>query len=130
MAMNQKIAITNFIIKKLSLPSDEKNFKKFLFLWWRNIRIKDNGGLGLTEEGFNTLSKCDIKSYKIIFPKTIVCNNNLIVKLDHYIKCPYYISRSCIYVFNETTAVHLILLGGDLYKFTNHVDKLLDSRID
>lgn len=127
--MNQKIAITKYIIEKFSLPSDEKNFKKYLFLWWRSIRIKDSGGLGLSEEGFKLLSSCDIKSYKIAFPKTIICNNKLIVKLDQYFKCPYYISKSFIYVFSETAAVHLILLNGDLYKFVNHVEKVLDSEI-
>lgn len=126
--MNQKITITKYLIEKFSLPSDEKNFKKYLFLWWRSIRIKDNGGLGLSEEGFKLLSNCDVKSYKIDFPKTIVCNNKLIVKLDNYFKCPYYITRKCIYVFNETSAIHLILLNGDLHRFVRHVEKVLDCK--
>jgi hypothetical protein len=125
--MNQKLAITKFIIDHLSLPSDEKNFKKYLFLWWRSIRVKDSGGLGLSEEGFNALCKCDIKKYKINFPKNIICNNNLILILDQNLKSPYFITKNHIYVFNETTAIHLILLDGDLHKFTTHVKKLLDS---
>jgi|LakMenEpi03Aug12_release.lakeMendotaPanAssembly.Ray.scaffolds.fasta_scaffold653881_2 hypothetical protein len=124
-----KINLTKFILDELALPSDEKNLKKYLIHWWRNILDKNSGGLGLTEQGFEAFSKANIKIYKIKLSKTIICNNRLIVRLDNFINSPFYLTRNWIYVFDERTAIELILYDCDLEKFTHNKAKILDSKL-
>jgi hypothetical protein len=122
--MSQKIELT----KKL-LPVDftEKELTKYLALWWRDPRDKDQGGLWLTTEGFNALLESDIKSYRIKFDDDIPPTNQLIILLNRYISCPFYVTQKEIHVFSENMAIQLVLFSGNIERFVRAKANLLKS---
>ncbi len=114
---NQKIKIAEYVLSQLGIPQDEKNIKKTIHDSWQNKRLKEQGGLGLTEMGFDLMVKAGFKSYRIKLDEPLIYDNQLILGLDHYINSPYYLTKKEIYVFNETTAIQLILFHGNVKKF-------------
>lgn len=136
--MDYKVTLTKMFLDQLGMSSDDKNIKKFLSVFWQNPRKKVNAGLRLTDAGFTALTeKLNIKNYPIRFPKETEWTSQLVVRLDKYIDCPYYISKHIMYVFSEKMAVQLVLFSGDITKFgrskhritanktTNSVDKII-----
>lgn len=117
--MNQKLEITKYVIEKLGLVSpNEKSFKSWVHLMWQNPRTKENGGLRLTERGFELLVQAEIKYHDIkLEPKEIDVDNRFILWLDNYFNCPFYLTRKKIFVFNDRMAIQLVLFSGDLQKF-------------
>ena len=115
--MNSKELTAKFI-DQLSLPKDEKSFRKYHTTWWANPRDKLSNSLRLTDAGFKTLKeRVELKSYDIAFPENTVWNSQLILHLDKFLESPYYIDRKIITVFREKTAVELMLFSGDLQKY-------------
>ena len=114
--MNQKIKITKYVAEQIALSTDEKYLKQLLPIWWQNPRIKEKGGLRLTEQGFDCLTKADIKCHRVGFEGPVLVNNSLLLWLDRAIDCPFYITRDEIYLFGERMAVQLVLFSGDLQR--------------
>lgn len=117
--MNQKIEITRYVIDKLQLVSPtEKSFKSWIHAIWQNPRMKAIGGLRLTERGFDLLKKADIQNHEIRLENKELSNDNkFILWLDNYFRFPFYLNKRKIFVFDDRTAVQLILFSGDLQKF-------------
>lgn len=115
--MNQKIEITTYLAKQFGLPSDEHSIRDYVLQWWKNPRTKANGGLRLTEDGFARAS-AHIKVHKVLIQEEVEYNNQLIVHLDNFIECPWYLSNRAIFVFDEKIAVQLILFSGNIARFT------------
>lgn len=117
--MNQKIEITKYIIKKLNLNCPNiRSFKLWVNKIWHNPRTKENGGLRLTQEGFDLISKCDIRFYEVwLENKKLHFDNKFILWLDNNFQCPFYLGKEKIYFFNEKPAVQLILFSGDLDRY-------------
>ena len=116
--MNQKIKLTQYLLDELGLEGDEKNLKKYLNTWWYNTRKKETGGLRLTTEGFEALIQSGFKSHKVRFDEPIEYTNQLIIQLDHFIDCPWYVTPKFIYVFNDKMAVQLVLFSGNIARFS------------
>jgi hypothetical protein len=116
--MNQKIKLTEYLLDELGLADgDKKTLKKYLNTWWYNTRKKETGGLRLTTEGFEALTQSGFKSHKVRFDDPIEYTNQLIIQLDHFIDCPWYITPKFIYVFNDKMAVQLVLFSGNIARF-------------
>ena len=115
--MNQKIDITKYVATQFGLPTDDKSINRLLPQWWYNPRKKETGGLRLTDEGFARLTAY-IRSHKIDFDEPITYTNQLIIWLDKFIDCPWYVTKKEIFVFNEKTAVQLVLFSGDIARFS------------
>ena len=115
--MNQQTEITKYVAEQYSLPTDEKSIRKMLPTWWYNTRKKDTGGLRLTDEGFARLS-AHIKYYRVVLEEPVEYTNQLVIWLDNFINCPWYITKKEMYVFNETTAIQLVLFSGNIARFT------------
>lgn len=117
--MNQKQLITQSILDIIDPTADENALKKALNSWWANTRKKKSGGLKLTEAGFQAMCQAEIKHYRIRFEHgaNMPMNNKLLIWLDHFIDCPFYLTKKEIYVFNERMAVQLVLFSGNIYKF-------------
>ena len=49
-----KIVYTKVFLKELDKSTNDVEVKGYLPLWWQNTR--ENGGLRLTEEGFNIIN--------------------------------------------------------------------------
>lgn len=116
--MNLKVELTKKILEILNLDSSQQNIQKIIPVWWYSTRKKSTGGLQLTSVGFEAFIKADIKNYKIKFLEPIVLSNKLVLWLDNYIDCPFYLRSKEVYVFSEKTAVQLMLFSGNIQKFT------------
>ncbi|NBO99405.1 MAG: hypothetical protein EBU90_04660 [Proteobacteria bacterium] len=117
--MNQKIELTKYVLNFLNSSYTEKELKKIMHLWWWNTRNKSKGGWRLTELGFFHLNAAQIKSYEVKFEEEIFFSNELVIWIDQNIDCPFYITDNRIWVFNEKTAVQLVLFSGNIQRYHN-----------
>jgi len=115
--MNWKETYTKVFLKELGLSTNDQTVKQYMPLWWKNTRSKDTGGLRLTDEGYEILQKIDLKTYDIPYPRDMPLTTQVIIFLDHFIDCPYYLTDRSIVVTNERKAVELSLFSGDLRKY-------------
>jgi hypothetical protein len=115
--MNWKETYTKIFLKELGKSANESTIKEHLPLWWQNTRNKTSGGLRLTEEGFQILKEIDIAVYDIPYPKDMPMTPQVIIFLDQFIDCPYYLTNRSIWVTKEKKAVELSLFSGDLRKY-------------
>jgi hypothetical protein len=124
--MNQKTEITKYIAEQEQLPADEKSIRKLVALWWKNPRNKEKGGLKLTDEGFARLTKY-LKVHRVRFEDEVEYTNQLILRLDNFITCPWYVTRKEVFVFDDKMAVQLVLFSGNITRFSSAKAKSLDN---
>jgi hypothetical protein len=117
--MNLKTEITKHILETMGLEANDTRVRKTIPTWWYSTRQKEKGGLRLTEQGFEAFQKAGIKDYRVKFEDTIHFTNQLIIWLDQFIDCPFYLRNKEIYVFNEKIAVQLVLFSGNIQKYTS-----------
>ena len=115
--MNWKEAYTKIFLNQLGLAASETNVKQYMPIWWQNNRHKGSGGLRLTEEGYEMLLKIELATYDIPYPRDMPMTSQVIIFLDQFIDCPYYLTNRSITVTNEKKAVELTLFSGDLRKY-------------
>ncbi len=115
--MSDKITYTKLFLKELGKSYNDLNVKEFMPLWWYNTRQKTEGGLRLTEEGFKIVNEIGITIYDVPYPRDMPLTTNVIIYLDKFIDCPYYLTNRSITVTNERKAVELGLFSGDLRKY-------------
>ena len=86
--------------------------------WWANWRTAEDRRFRLTEIGYTYFKDtADIKFYEIKFPLGLMITNKVIIDLDRYLDCPYYITKDSIVLTGEKAAVQLVLFDGDLKRF-------------
>ena len=115
--MISKETYTKIFLKELGIAISETNVKQYMPLWWQNTRIKEKGGLRLTEAGMEAVGKIGLATYDIPYPKDMPLTTQVIIFLDQFIDCPYYLTNRSITVLNEKKAVELTLFSGDLRKY-------------
>jgi hypothetical protein len=115
--MANKITYTKLFLKELGKSHNDLTVKEYLPLWWYNTREKTEGGLRLTEEGYETILRIGLQTYDIPYPKDMPITTQIIIFLDKFIDCPYYLTNRSITVTNERKAVELGLFSGDLRKY-------------
>jgi hypothetical protein len=115
--MKIKIELTKHVATQLGMETSDKSIRKLKQIWWKNPRIKDKGGLRLTEEGYDSLIKAGIKSHHIKFDPVSEYTNQEIIWLDNFIDCPWYVTKKEIFVFSEKMAIQLVLFSGNIKKF-------------
>ena len=112
-----KEAYTKIFLKEKGLAISDANLKQYMPIWWQNTRNKSQGGLRLTEEGYNTLQEIGIEVYDIPYPKEMPMTPQVAIFLDQFIDCPYYLTNRSIAVTDQKKAVELSLFSGDLRKY-------------
>lgn len=115
--MNWKEAYTKIFLKEQGKSANQVTMKEFMPLWWKNTRDKGASGLRLTDLGFDVINEIDLATYDVPYPKDMPLTTQVIIFLDKFIDCPYYISPRSIIVTNEKKAVELTLFSGDLRKY-------------
>src|SRR5210317_1993303 len=115
--MNWKETYTKIFLKNAGKSVNEASIKEVMPIWWQNTRIKDTGGLRLTEAGYNLLQNINIATYDIPYPSDMPLTTQVIIFLDQFIDCPYYLTNRSIIVTHEKKAVELSLFSGDLRKY-------------
>jgi hypothetical protein len=115
--MDKKNIFTSIFLKETKEKIDQTQFDQAKNSWWWNYRNKDEGGLRLTEDGFNFITEnTEVRNYKVDFPKDLKLTPQVLIYLDRFIESPYYINKSSITVFNERSALELYLFSGDIRK--------------
>jgi hypothetical protein len=115
--MNWKEVYTKIFLKELGKATSDSNVKQYMPLWWQNTRAKDSGGLRLTDEGMTVVQQIELATYDVPYPKDMPLTTQVIIFLDQFIDCPYYLTNRSITVLNEKKAVELTLFSGDLRKY-------------
>ena len=113
--MNWKEVYTRIFLKHLDKSVNDVTMKEYLPLWWKNTR--DSGGLRLTDVGFDMLGDLDLATYEVPYPKDMPMTTQVIIFLDKFINCPYYLTNRSIIVTDEKKALELHLFSGDLRKY-------------
>jgi hypothetical protein len=108
---------TKIFLKQLGHTVNDTALTEYMPVWWQNTRKKETGGLRLTDEGFDVLNKIGITTYDIPFPLDMPITTQVIIFLDKFINCPYYITSRGISVTDEKKAVELSLFSGDIRKY-------------
>jgi len=115
--MDKKDIYTRSILKAAGKSFDENLIKEKKISWWYNIRLKNEGGLRLTEEGIQFITdEAKIKIYIIELPSKLTMTSQILIWLDNFINSPYFLSKRQIIVTEEKTAFELYLFSGDVQK--------------
>lgn len=97
---------------------NENTMKEYLPVWWKNSRVKAEGGLRLTEEGLKFVQeRLQLQTYDVPFPLEFTITTQVLIFLDKFIDCPYYLAADGIIVTNEKKAMELHLFSGDIRKY-------------
>ena len=116
--MTSKEVYTKIFLKQANLAITEATLKEYMPLWWQNTRDKKEGGLRLTSAGFDFLiEQLDLRFYEVPYPKNKPITTQTIIFLDKFITCPYFLSKSRIFVTDEKKSLELHLFAGDLRKY-------------
>ena len=102
--MISKEAYTKIFLKQANISIGENTMKEYMPVWWKNTRR--SGGLRLTDAGFEFITeKLEIKVYEVPFPMDFTLTTQVIIFLDKYINCPYFLAEDGIVVTNERKAM-------------------------
>lgn len=115
--MSNKTTYTKIFLKELGKTYNDVAVQQYLPLWWYNTRNKEKGGLRLTDQGYETIMEIGLTTYDIPYPREMPLTTQVIIFLDQFIDCPYYLTNRSITVTNERKAVELTLFSGDLRKY-------------
>ena len=115
--MNWKETYNKIFLKELGKATSDLSIKEYMPLWWQNNRSKNSGGLRLTDKGYETLQSIELATYDVPYPKDMTLTTQVIIFLDQFIDCPYYLTNRSITVTNEKKAVELTLFSGDIRKY-------------
>lgn len=115
--MIQKNDITKYVMENCGVETTPKSLNLYNTIMWQNTRKKVTGGLRLTSTGFQLLERSGLKSYSILFQKKPIVNNQLLIRLDNFIDCPWYMTNKEIVVFSEKMAIQLALFSGNVERF-------------
>lgn len=116
--MNWKEVYTQIFLRQSGKAITEASMQEYMPVWWQNTRNKAEGGLRLTEEGYRFISEdLELSTYEIPYPRDFEITTQVILFLDKFIDCPYYMGRKGIVVTNEKKAMELHLFSGDIKKY-------------
>jgi len=116
--MNWKETYTKIFLKQSNKTINDITVKEYLPVWWQNTRAKDQGGLRLTEEGYRFVTEeIELQTYDVPFPADFDLTTNVVIWLDKFIDCPYYLWSKGIVVTDEKKALELHLFSGDVKKY-------------
>ena len=116
--MNWKETYTKVFLNQAGIAIRDSSLAEYMPVWWQNTREKDSGGLRLTEAGLLFLmEKIELATYDIPFPPDFKITTQVVIFLDKFIDCPYFLTNKGLTVTNEKKALELHLFSGDVRKY-------------
>ena len=116
--MISKETYTKIFLQQKDRSIDAANVKLHLFKWWQSHRSKEVGGLRLSEDGFEFLTKeLELQCYEIPFTEPIDLSPQTIIFFDRTMDSPYYLTNQSITVFSERKSFELMLFSDDIRKY-------------
>lgn len=116
--MNWKETYTKIFLKQSNIAVTQATMKEYMPLWWQNTRSKDEGGLRLTDAGYQFVTETlGLTTYDVPYPRDFELTTQTVLFLDKFINCPYYMDRRSIIVTDEKKAMELHLFSGDIRKY-------------
>lgn len=115
--MDSKDRYSSMFLNAAGLTVSQEELKKVRPVWWHNTRVKEQGGLRLTDDGLDfIINEADIKVYEIDLNKDMSMTPQVIVWLDQFLESPFHISKRKITVLSEKAAFEIYLFAGDVRK--------------
>jgi hypothetical protein len=109
---------TKIFLNELGRSTDEANVKITMDTIWQSRRTKVDGGLRLSDKGYEFLvGEVKLQEYEIPFTEPIDLSPQIIIFFDRYLDCPYYLTYQGLTVFSEKKAFELHLFSDDIRKF-------------
>jgi hypothetical protein len=116
--MISKETYTKIFLKQADISLSEAAIKEYTPVWWQNTRAKDSGGLRLTDEGFDFIRETlELTVFEVPFPRDFKMTTQVVIFLDKFIDCPYYLDTHSLWVTDEKKALELHLFSGDVKKY-------------
>ena len=118
----------DFTVKYLSLSKEEKDIdsetiEKYRKIWWYNTRIKNVGGLRLTDAGFKYITKHNAEHYIIDFAEPLKLSAQVLITLDNTIDCPYYVTSKTLVVTSSDQCANFALYGNAVDTYIKFLTK-------
>jgi len=74
--------------------------------------------LRLTDAGYEFIKeKLNLTTYDVPYPADFEFTTQVLIFMDNFIDCPYYLGRRELVVTNERKAMELHLFSGDIRKY-------------
>jgi hypothetical protein len=109
---------TKIFLSELGRSTDDANVKVTMDTIWQSRRTKVDGGLRLSDKGYEFLiGEVKLQEYEIPFTEPIDLSPQIIIFFDRYLDCPYYLTYQGLTVFSEKKAFELHLFSDDIRKF-------------
>jgi hypothetical protein len=116
--MISKETFTKIFLQQKDKSADEANIKHHMYKWWQSHRSKDQGGLRLSDDGFDFLvNELELKMYEVPFTEPIELSPQTIIFFDRNMDCPYYLTNQSITVFSERKSFELYMFSDDIRKY-------------
>jgi hypothetical protein len=116
--MISKETYTKIFLQQKEKSTDAANMKHHMYKWWQSHRSKEQGGLRLSEEGFDYLiNELELRSYEIPFTEPIELSPQTIIFFDRSMDGPYYLTNQSITVFSERKSFELYMFSDDIRKY-------------
>lgn len=116
--MIDKKTYTKILLKAADKSADAANVELYLHTIWYSSRIKKKGGLRLSDKGYEFLVKdLNLQEHEVLFTDRIELSPSVMLFLDQYLECPYYLTSHSLTVFSEKAAFKLHMFSDDIRKF-------------
>jgi hypothetical protein len=109
-----KRVIVKKILENLEIPTNLDELNLYTQKIWMNPR--DTGGFRLTEFGYDVFKRqLEIESYLLSLDSESTRTLSLLLNLDRYLPCPYYIvNKKTLEIFGEREAILFSLHGNNI----------------
>lgn len=116
--MIDKKTYTKIFLKQADKSIDKANIALHLQTLWYSHRTKKRGGLRLSDQGYEFLVKeIELQEHEIPFSDQLELSPSIVIFLDQYLECPYYLTYKSLTVFSEKEAFKLHMFSDDIRKF-------------